>query len=970
MDVASGITANIPSDFTKPSSRYKSRAWIALAGLVGFIAIYLGLAIWLAWTCYRLIAAAINNPNGGSWFIGLGAGFLSIFLFKALIFIQRAKPNNDIELKAGDQPELFAFIYALADEIKAPRPYRVYLSPRVNAAVFYDLSLLNFIIPSRKNLEIGLGLVNVLNVGELKAVLAHEFGHFAQRTMAVGRWVYIAQQIAAHIVAKRDALDKLLHTISRMDVRIAWIGWLFRLLVWSIRSLVEVLFMGVLLAEKALSREMEFQADLVSVSVTGSDALVHALHKLSAADDAWVRAINFASAEKAAGRCTNDIFPLQTRVLDRMRNLLSDPSYGVAPSCATADRATFRVFKSSLAAPPQMWSTHPSNADREENAKRRYIAAAIDQRSAWLLFKNADSLKASVSKLLLGEAAASTPTLPPDQLFERLDQQYRMSYLDPAYHGVYFNRSTVRHAKSLSELYAPEPSDPLASLVTLYPETLSSDVERRRALQEESALLNGITNGTLRKSGDAIRFRGREVTRRELPALTAKVDTELAIFDDRLRQHDRLCRATHVALAHRISTIGGDGTMASAGWPEYLRGLLAVHHYATHAEAILRDATTHYQKTFRHQVTKRAGQKPNLDVILAAAKIPYRALARIHAEAASLGLDASLLARLGAPSWSAKLQELKLSEPAKGNLPNWVKVADGWFNSAIGNLGGLKFVAFEQLLDSERLVIAAAQKRFSADAAAPASGGALGPAPAPSVVPPDYPRLMPGDEISNVKPNWKTRLFGDGAPLPLLMRIGVAAAIIGFAIYSAGGAGHTSVTVYNGLGLPVQVSIANVSTTVNAFGHQRIDIPDGPVVHVHAAAGSRLIEDFDAKVTGLGAHDVYNIAGAGILVAWTANYGNVGRVPPRPLGAPRWVHSPVDHEFEQPPHSISSKTGGGSRTVLSGLSGESPEQVLGPLKDNRNEMIRVIRLHANWDLPSAQYKQQWSDLAQKISTAT
>jgi Zn-dependent protease with chaperone function len=968
MDVAPGIAANIPSDFTKPSSRYKSRAWIALVGLIGFITIYLGLAIWLAWTCYRLITAALNNPDGGSWFIGLGAGFLSVFLFKALVFIERAKPSDDIELKATDQPELFAFIYALADEIKAPRPYRVYLSPRVNAAVFYDLSLLNFIIPSRKNLEIGLGLVNILNVGELKAVLAHEFGHFAQRTMAVGRWVYIAQQIAAHIVAKRDALDKLLLTISRLDIRIAWIGWIFRLLVWSIRSLVEILFMGVLLAEKALSREMEFQADLVSVSVSGSDALIHALHKLSAADDAWIRAINFASAEKAAGRCSNDIFPLQTRVLERMRNLLSDPNYGITPPCAAGDRAAFRVFKSSLAAPPQMWSTHPSNADREENAKRRYIAATIDQRSAWLLFKNADSLKASISKLLLGEVTGSTTLLPPDQLFERLDQQYRMSYLDPAYHGMYFNRSTVRHAKSISELYAPEPSDALASLRMLYPQTLSTDIERRRALQEESALLNGIINGTLKKSGDAIRFRGREVTHRELPALTAKVDTELAIFDDRLRQHDRLCRATHVALAHSLNTVGNDGATGNTGWQDYLRGLLAVHHYATHAEAILRDANAHYQNTFRRQVTKRAGQKANLEVILAAAKISYRALARIHTEAASLNLDATLLARLSAPSWSAHLQDLKLNEPTKESLPNWVKVADSWINSAISNLGSLRFIAFEQLLDTERLVVATAQM-CATDAAAPASNGSLALAPAPSHVPSDYPRLMPGDEISNVKPDWKTRLFGDGALLPLLVRIGVAAAIISFAIYSAGGAGHTSVTVYNGLGLPVQVTIANVTTTVNAFGHQRIDIPDDPIVHVHAAASGRLIEDFDTKVTGRGAHDVYNIAGAGILVAWTANYGNVGKTPPRPLGAPRWIHSPVDHEFEQPPASINTKTGGGTRSVLSGISSESPEQVLGPLNGNRDEMIRVIGLHANWDLPSTQYQQQWSELAQRITAA-
>jgi len=70
----------------------------------------------------------------------------------------------------------------------------------VNASVSYDLSLINFIIPSKKNLEIGLGLVNVLTVCELTAVLAHEFGHFTQRSMAVGRWLYIAQQIAGQIV--------------------------------------------------------------------------------------------------------------------------------------------------------------------------------------------------------------------------------------------------------------------------------------------------------------------------------------------------------------------------------------------------------------------------------------------------------------------------------------------------------------------------------------------------------------------------------------------------------------------------------------------------------------------------------------------------------------------------------------------------------------------------------------------------
>src|SRR5262245_33239097 len=117
--------------------------------------------------------------------------------------------------------------------------------------------------PPKKNLEIGLGLVNSLTLGEFRAVLAHEFGHFAQRAMAVGRWVYIAQQIAAHLVARRDKLDGFLNGLSRVDLRVAWIGWLMRLIVWSIRSIVESAFSLVVLLQRALSREMELQADLV-----------------------------------------------------------------------------------------------------------------------------------------------------------------------------------------------------------------------------------------------------------------------------------------------------------------------------------------------------------------------------------------------------------------------------------------------------------------------------------------------------------------------------------------------------------------------------------------------------------------------------------------------------------------------------------------------------------------------------------
>jgi hypothetical protein len=84
----------------------------------------------------------------------------------------KGKYTGVIELERPDQPGLFAFLDRVADEAGAPRLHKVFLSNRVNAAVFYDLSLVNLVFPSRKNLETGLGLVNMLNLGEFKAVCA------------------------------------------------------------------------------------------------------------------------------------------------------------------------------------------------------------------------------------------------------------------------------------------------------------------------------------------------------------------------------------------------------------------------------------------------------------------------------------------------------------------------------------------------------------------------------------------------------------------------------------------------------------------------------------------------------------------------------------------------------------------------------------------------------------------------------
>lgn len=101
------------------------------------------------------VKSFLNMGTGSNPFLNLIVGvvmaFLALFLTKALFFIKRFDKGDDFEITAKQEPELFKFINEVADNAGAPRPHRVYLSPRVNASVFYDLSIINLVFPTKKS---------------------------------------------------------------------------------------------------------------------------------------------------------------------------------------------------------------------------------------------------------------------------------------------------------------------------------------------------------------------------------------------------------------------------------------------------------------------------------------------------------------------------------------------------------------------------------------------------------------------------------------------------------------------------------------------------------------------------------------------------------------------------------------------------------------------------------------------------
>jgi len=936
--------AAVPDKLTAASRAYRLNAWLALAGLSLFMAVYCALAGWFGWTAYRLFAGAANAREDAFPLLlaGAGAAFLAVFMLKALVFMKRGEGSEGLEITAADEPTLFAFLHRLADETGAPRPHRVYLSAQVNACVSYDLSIANLLLPSRKNLEIGLGLVNVLSLGELKAVLAHEFGHFAQRTMAVGRWVYIAQQIAGHIVARRDAFDTFLGKLSRVDLRIAWIGWLLRLLVWSIRCLLDFFFRIVVLAQRALGREMELQADLVAVSVTGSDALIHALYRLGAADQAWDRAVDFASGELREGRGVQDLFALQTRIIDKLRTVLGDPAYGVAPPVPVARPESHRLFKAAIATQPRMWSTHPTNVDREANAKRAYVAAAIDERSAWTLFTDSQAVRERISAHLL--RSAEHKVIPIEESLARLDKEYTHAYLDPRYRGVYLGRSIVRHAGAIEELYEPLPAREqlAAALGKLYPESLASQVERLRSLQEEHELLTALRAGFLTAPGGVILHRGEEISRKALPRVIAAVQQESDACAKLIRDDDRRCRSVHLAAAYAL---GED-------WAAYLKGLLQTLHYADHVEANLLDArellsSTLVTVTARGRVGSRERER-----ILHSADTAYAALRDVHQAAPQVILDRTILRRLDKPSWGEFLEELRLPAPTAQNLAQWLNAVDSWMRSTGMSLAALRLSALEQLLLAEAQIARLARAGIKPGAAPPAAQ-----------VPKEYRLLLPGTERPRNQMSWWDRFQTASGVLPMIARMTAAAAIVGLALLASTNLGTSSVYVFNGLGRPVLVHLKDQTLLVPIFSHRTLNVGNASHIHVSAAtADGHPIEAFEADLGGPAARQVYNIASAGALISWQAAYGSAKPRPPQLLGAPRWSAARADIVFENPPASVKTDSGRATRDVLTGLAREQPGAVLSALPDSGARKA-VIATHARWDSPSSRYVELWMGYA-------
>lgn len=936
----------LPENFTEPTASFKKRIVLATAALLGFIAIYLGLMIWFGRTALQMFQLTGNGSEEPllTALLGVMMGFLSIFMLKSLFIFKKSMGNPGELITEEDEPELFRFIYEVADEIGAPRPHKVFINDQVNASVFYDLSIWNLILPSKKNLLIGLGLVNTLSIGEFRAVLAHEFGHFAQKSMLLGRYVYTAQQVAEMVIHKRDALDQLLRGLSSFDLRVAWIGWILQILVWAVRSLTETIFNAVAIAEKAVSREMEFQADLVAVSVTGSDALVNGLNKLTAADEAYWASIDALNMQLQEKKAVPDMFALQSNYIDKMRYILSDPAYGTSPS---SDKLgpDFRLFTEGTINPPQMWSTHPNHNDREANAKKIYIPGEIDVRQSWELFKAPKALREETTAKIIASAGLETTLISLEESIEAQNETLEWRFLDPAYAGVYFGRYSMTNFGSLEDVYDIEILEPSKVLEELYTPVAQENVEHLKQLLEEYHALRRVKAEVLTVEQRKIMFRGAEIKRREVPALMEVLQAEIDEARAKVMEHDRKCRKVPFLIAEK-------------NYPslaEYLQQLTSLLHYAEHSIADLQDAYGKYQNVFSVIVADGRISSSERGKLVWAGDDLHAVIQAVFACSKLVKTNDEIRAHLNGKVYRELFEPFEFPRPHEENLQDWNQYVPSWYNLALNNLQDLRVAVLEHLVEVEAQITSAEESGIS-------------PTVIPTLIyyPKQYETLMPGEERPlQFKLGIMDRFFAGHGIVASGAKFLVSALLIIATFMIANYSSSTELYIYNGLGTSVDVKYGNNELSIPAHTHKVMPLSFGQGTLTTTSSEGKLIESFVPTDLG-GANYLYNVAHAGMTYeeTWLYGSGSVDSYPPKGFNNKRWMLIHTDHIFENPPSQIklNSYQSSGTRTALRSGEEAEPFRIISTITDQEG-VKQMIRSHILWDDPKNKHTASWLSLS-------
>jgi heat shock protein HtpX len=225
------------------------RALLAIVLMVGYYAFALAISaalLWVPYAEYEYLSRLDFRVAAVCW------GAALTILWALVPRADHFEPPGP-QLTPESEPQLFAMIEDVAAATSQQRPSEVYLLNEVNAWVSQRGGFMGF--GSKRVMGVGLPLMTNMTRPELRAVIAHEFGHYCSGDVGIGPLIYKTRAAIARTLVGVD--ETFLQSVFN------WYAKVFMRLTM------------------AVSRQQEFVADETAARVAGAAPMVNALRKVS-----------------------------------------------------------------------------------------------------------------------------------------------------------------------------------------------------------------------------------------------------------------------------------------------------------------------------------------------------------------------------------------------------------------------------------------------------------------------------------------------------------------------------------------------------------------------------------------------------------------------------------------------------------------------------------------------------------------
>ncbi len=542
---------NVPPKLTEASEAFRAQVGSVIAAIFAFALTYLflvGLSFALLWLCVKVGMFIIMEVRG-FWPLLLGIGLMLMglmvifFLLKFLFASAEGSGDNGIEIQESDDPQLFSFIRKVADEVGTHFPKKVFLIPDVNASVFYSSSFWSLFFPTRKNLNIGLGLVNSLNSSEFKAVLAHEFGHFSQKSMRLGSYVYYVNQVIFNMLYRNNGWVNAAEGIASVHVVFTFMVqmavYIVQFIQWVLRGMYSIINRQYL----SLSREMEFHADAIAASVAGGNNAAQALKQVE------LGSLNY---QRTIEKCT-----------ELLNTKFAPSNFYVGQRAAAAHFAAINelplkhgipVINQSFQENQQntrvvfinQWASHPTTEEREAKLRGLDLDVPVVDSPAWSVFQNPERWQQDLTEYIYRDVDAEVSNLDDESFAKRLvEEDLQLQY--PNLFKHYYDEHLIADfdLSALEQNTKPKSLD-AAGLDALFSENMDQKIS---AIITDIQTLSSIEAGNIdTKTFD---FEGQKLPKSRANEIIQQLAKEKVEVEAARNQKD--LDAAHAFLAHTLA---------------------------------------------------------------------------------------------------------------------------------------------------------------------------------------------------------------------------------------------------------------------------------------------------------------------------------------------------------------------------------------------------------------------------------